>query len=199
MSVIAINSASRDRALAMLVTDHGALIEQREMPGGELDRRLPGVLAEIGGGEVTAVVVLTGPGSYSGVRAGMAAALGFAAARAVPLHGLGNLTAIAGAANPADDAEFTVVSDAGRGGVYVARFRGGPGLVEQVSAIRRVSAGLVDPNARIFAAAEIGGLAATVLEPARVLAAAVPAALALPPLDALGLTAIHADPAATIA
>jgi tRNA threonylcarbamoyladenosine biosynthesis protein TsaB len=197
VSVIAIDSASRDRALALLVTDDGALIEQREMPGGELDRRLPGVLAQLGDGEVTAVVVLTGPGSYSGVRAGMAAALGFAAARVVPLHGLGNLAAIAMAANVADDAEFTVVADAGRGGVYVARFRGGGGLVEQVSPIRRVTAGLVDTGARVFAAAEISGLPTAVLEPTRVLAAAVPRALALPPLDALGLTAIHADPAAT--
>jgi tRNA threonylcarbamoyladenosine biosynthesis protein TsaB len=197
VSVIAIDSASRGRAWALLVTADGAVIERREIPGGELDRRLPGVLAELRAGEVTAVVVLTGPGSYSGVRAGMAAALGFAAARSLPLHGLGTLTAIAMAANPADGTAFTVVADAGRGGVYAARFTRRGEHVEQAAPAQRVSADQVDTTDRVFAIAEITGLPTEQLEPIRVLAAAVPRALLLPPLDAFGLTAIHADSAAT--
>jgi tRNA threonylcarbamoyl adenosine modification protein YeaZ len=197
VTVIAIDSASRERAWALLVTDDGTVLEQREMPGGELDRRLPGALAELGDGEVTGVVVLTGPGSYSGVRAGMAAALGFAAARSLPLHGLGNLTALAMAAAAADGAEFTAVSDAGRGGVYAARFTGRPPHIDQVSPVVRLSAGQVDATARVVATTEIPGLPTEQLEPIRVLAAAVPRALLLPPLDAFGLTAIHADSAAT--
>ena len=144
------------------------------------------------------MVVLTGPGSYNGVRAGMAAALGFAAARALPLHGLGNLTAIAMAADAAVGTAFTVVADAGRGGVYAARFtRRGEHVSSRLSPAQRVSADQVDTTARVFATAEISGLRIERLEPVRVLATAVPHALALPPLDPLGLTAIHAESTAT--
>ena len=47
-----------------------------------------------------AVVVVTGPGTYTGVRAGMAAALGIAHARGLPLHGIGSLEVVASAATP---------------------------------------------------------------------------------------------------
>jgi tRNA threonylcarbamoyladenosine biosynthesis protein TsaB len=197
VTVIAIDSASRDSAWALLATADGSAIEHREMSGGQLDRHLPGLIAELRLAEVIAVVVLTGPGSYNGVRAGMAAALGFAAARALPLHGLGNLTAIAMAADAAVGAEFTVVADAGRGGVYSARFARRAAGVEQLSAVQRLSADQVDAAARVVATAEIAGLRIERLEPVRVLATAVPHALALPPLDPLGLTAIHAESTAT--
>lgn len=192
MSVIAINSAARDRAWALLTSLDGTVIEQREMPGGELDRRLPAILAELGAGEATAVVVLTGPGSYSGVRAGMAAALGIATARSLALHGVGNLTAIAMAAEPADGGQLTAVADAGRGGVYAARFAVGQSEVEQVSAILRVGAGEVDWGGRLVATTRIDGLITEQVDPVRVLAAAVPQALRLPPLDPVGLSATHA-------
>lgn len=193
MSVIAINSASRERALALLATDTGSVVASREMPGGELDRRLPGVLADLLPDDLGAVVVLTGPGSYSGVRAGMAAALGLAAARSVALHGMGSLMAVAVAANPADGGEFIVVADAGRGGVYVARFAAAP-QVEQVSGVQRVRVDQLEVGGRIFGSADVAGLRVDRLDPVRVLAAAVPRALALPPLNLAGLAAVHAEP-----
>ncbi len=82
-------------------------------------------------------MVLTGPGSYSGVRAGMAAALGVASARHLPLHGAGNLLAVAAAAKPGDGEAIVAVADAGRGGVYLARFVGRGGRPEQVSDVER--------------------------------------------------------------
>ncbi|MDQ6856690.1 MAG: tRNA (adenosine(37)-N6)-threonylcarbamoyltransferase complex dimerization subunit type 1 TsaB [Candidatus Dormibacteraeota bacterium] len=193
MTVIALDSAAREHAWALLTTVDGTVIEQQEMAGGELDRRLPGVIAGFPLGEVTAVVVLTGPGSYSGVRAAMAAALGFAAARSLPLHGLGNLAAIAVAVTAAVGAEFTVVADAGRGGVYAARFARGAAGTDQLSPVQRLSADEVDSAATLYATSEIAGLRVEPLEPVRTLAAAVPHALALPPLEPVGLTAIHAQ------
>jgi tRNA threonylcarbamoyl adenosine modification protein YeaZ len=193
VSVLAIDSASRSRAWVLLTTEDGSVIEQGDVAGGELDRVLPGVLAERLTGEVTAVVVLTGPGSYTGVRAGMAAALGVAAARGLPLHGLGNLTGLAAIADVGDDAEFTVVSDAGRAGVYVARFiRRGP-HIDQVSPARRIAVSEVDTRGPLFATTDIQGLRTELVHPARVLAAAVPRALARPALTPLGLHAIHVE------
>lgn len=192
MSVIAIDSSSRAAAWVLRTTAEGRVLDSREIAGGELDVRLPGALAAVLAGDVEAVVVLTGPGSYSGVRAGMAAALGVAGARGLPLHGLGTLAAVAAAASMPDGSRFSVVADAGRGGVYVARFdRRGPATV-QVSALRRSAAGDVDGGPPLFATVPIAGLVTELIDPVHALAVAVPVAIALPQLEAAGLSATHA-------
>ena len=56
---------------------------------------LPRLLGRMLAAVDTAVVVVTGPGTYTGVRAGMAAALGVAHARNLPLHGVGSLEVVA--------------------------------------------------------------------------------------------------------
>lgn len=173
-------------------TADGTILEHREVAGGALDRDLAGALAAVMTDDVAAVVVLTGPGSYSGVRAGMAAALGVAGARGVPLHGLDNLSAVAHAAAAAPGTRFRVAADAGRGGVYIAVFDRCAALTTQVSPLRRVEAGDVDGGSGLFALEAIAGLAAAIIDPARALAAAVPVALASPPLAAAGLSATHA-------
>jgi tRNA threonylcarbamoyladenosine biosynthesis protein TsaB len=191
VSVVAIDTASRTSAWVVR-TEGGAVLEQRAVPGGELDRLLPAALADVLTDDVVAVVVLMGPGSYSGVRAGMAAALGIAQARHLPLHGIGNLVAIAVAADSAGQ-HFSAVSDAGRGGVYIADFERAGADMRQVSAAMRVEADAVDHTQPLFATSPITGLAAEILDPLVVLAAAVPQALAEPPLEAAGLSAIHAE------
>jgi tRNA threonylcarbamoyladenosine biosynthesis protein TsaB len=191
VSVVAIDTASRTSAW-VLRTEAGAVVDHRTVPGGELDRLLPGALSGVLTDDVEAVVVLTGPGSYSGVRAGMAAALGIAQARHLPLHGIGNLVAIAVAAGSAGQ-RFSTVSDAGRGGVYIADFERAGAGIQQVSAAMRVDAEAVDHTRRLFATSPIRGLAAEVLDPVVVLAAAVPRALAEPPLEGAGLSALHAE------
>ncbi len=196
MTVLAIDSASRGTAWVILVGPDGTVLARRDLPGGELDHLLPPALAEVVDEGLAAIVTLTGPGSYSGVRTGMAAGLGFAAARGLPLHGLGNLTAAAAAAEVSDEVEFTVVSDAGRGGVYRARFSVRERSLHQVSLVERIEPEAIDTIGRVFATTEIPGIAAELLDPVRVLAAAVPRALELPPLAALGLAAIHAEAAA---
>ena len=191
VSVVAIDTASRTSAWVVR-TEAGAVLEQRAVPGGELDRLLPAARAGVLTDDVVAVVVLMGPGSYSGVRAGMAAALGIAQARHLPLHGIGNLVAIAVAAGSAGQ-RFSAVSDAGRGGVYIADFERVGAGIKQVTAVTRVDADAVDHTQPLFATSAITGLAAEVLDPVVVLAAAVPQALAEPPLEAAGLSAIHAQ------
>jgi tRNA threonylcarbamoyladenosine biosynthesis protein TsaB len=195
VTVIALDCASRERAWALLSEVDGTVIRQTSVPGGALDTGLPAAIATLLAGDVEAVVVLTGPGSYTGVRAGMAAALGLATSRGVPLHGLGNLHAIAIAAGLPDAAELVAVADAGRGGVYLARFVREHGGARHVSPVQRVAVAALDTAGPLFATSDIAGLTHR-LDPAAVLAAAVPHALRLPALPALGLTATHAEPPA---
>ena len=72
--------------------------------------------------DLSAVVVGTGPGPFTGLRVGMATGAAFGDALGIPVHGVGSLDAIA-AAVPGDR-EVLVVTDARRREVYWARFRG---------------------------------------------------------------------------
>jgi tRNA threonylcarbamoyladenosine biosynthesis protein TsaB len=195
VKVIAIDTAARASSWVLLTDASGLVLDQREIAGRELDSRLPGALVALLDSEVGAVVVLTGPGSYTGVRAGMAAALGMASARGLPLHGLGNLAALAAAAGTADGGAFVVLADAGRGGVYTADFEQRGGRAVQLGPVRRRESAPIPGGRRLIAAGAIGGLEMVLVPQEVALAAAVPLALAGPPLAALGLAASHAEPA----
>lgn len=69
------------------------------------------------------IAVTIGPGTFTGVRIGLALARGFAAALAIPAIGIDTLTAIA--ANEAPDGKpLFVAADARRGEIYGALFDG---------------------------------------------------------------------------
>jgi tRNA threonylcarbamoyladenosine biosynthesis protein TsaB len=192
MSVVAIDTAARLAAWVLCTDTAGDILAEREIPGGRLDARLAAAIAELLDDGTEAMVVLTGPGSYSGVRAGMAAALGVASARHLPLHGAGNLLAVAAAAKPGDGEAIVAVADAGRGGVYLARFVGRGGQPEQVSDVERHDVTAVRSGQHLVASTAIAGLDVRRVDPRGALAAAVPWALARPQLVAAGLAATHA-------
>lgn len=194
MSIIAIDTASRLSAWVLSTDAMGHVIGERQFRGGELDRHLPPAIADLMDTATAAVVVLTGPGSYTGVRGGMAAAAGIASARDLPLHGVGNLFAVAAAAEVGDDEPFLAVADAGRGGVYIARFEVQDGRpVEQSPVERLQAAALIPTHMRLFCIAAIAGLPVEPVDPRRALAAAVPWALEAAPTSLVGLSATHAE------
>ena len=93
------------------------------------------------GADLDGILVGTGPGPFTGLRAGIATARALAFAWDLPLHGLMSLEAVAqdaaGAARAAGHDEFLVLTDARRKEVYWARFAlagdgprpvGGPGV-----------------------------------------------------------------------
>ena len=82
--------------------------------------------------DVDGVIVGCGPGSFTGVRIGVATAKGLAHGLSCPLGGVGTLDAVAWSfAN--DDATVAIVGDAMRGEVYPALFRCRDGLVTRLT------------------------------------------------------------------
>jgi tRNA threonylcarbamoyladenosine biosynthesis protein TsaB len=71
---------------------------------------------------LTALAVVTGPGSYTGVRIGVSMAKGLAASRRLPLVGITTLDTLA-AGQPKYDGTLIAVVRAGRGRVIAGRYR----------------------------------------------------------------------------
>jgi tRNA threonylcarbamoyladenosine biosynthesis protein TsaB len=200
LAVLAIDTASPAPAVA-LETDAGGF-EQALPP----DRRasealLPAIrdLAERAGvplASLTRITVCSGPGSFTGIRIGLATAWGLSRALSVAVESVSTLEAMAQAAGGKEGEEIVALLDAGRGDLAGQRFRrdGARGRVVPIGEIRRFPAA----EAAAFAAgARAVALPAGVwdraavpeIAPARALARAV---LAAPGKDAQELSAIYA-------
>src|SRR5690606_3902535 len=74
-------------------------------------------------GDLDAIAVSTGPGSFTGVRVGVAAARGLALALKIPAAGVTTLEALAHQAQAMRPGRPAIAAiDAGRGEVYAASF-----------------------------------------------------------------------------
>lgn len=80
--------------------------------------------------DLAAVAVSCGPGSFTGLRAGIAAAKGLAFSLEVPLFGVPTLEALAANSPPGEDPVCAVIN-ARRGEVFRAFFRSGPAGLER--------------------------------------------------------------------
>jgi tRNA threonylcarbamoyl adenosine modification protein YeaZ len=106
------------------------------------------VLRVVGAGhaDLTRVAVGTGPGPYTGLRAGLVTATVLGSALGIPVDGICSLDVIAAAA--AGGREFLVATDARRREVYWARYD---------AAGRRVAGPLVGPPAELPAGLPVAG------------------------------------------
>lgn len=113
-------SAMKDDAWATLAVSHGLQHGPSPLP---LAERL---LAEVGAtaADLGLVVCSLGPGSFTGIRIGLATALGIAHARGIPVVGASTLDALA-APWAAWDGDVYPVLDARKGRYYTALYRGG--------------------------------------------------------------------------
>ncbi|MBV8282923.1 MAG: tRNA (adenosine(37)-N6)-threonylcarbamoyltransferase complex dimerization subunit type 1 TsaB [Candidatus Eremiobacteraeota bacterium] len=177
MSVLAIDTASRRRVVCVSASRDGELLDAAEGSGDAMASVLPPALARLCDSELSAVVVVRGPGSYTGLRAGIAAAVGVAVARSLPLFGIGSLDVVF-AGSPSGLA----VRDAGRGWVYAAPTRASMPVRTTLAALPGGAAiTTVDPA--LSPPCSLAGHAAS-------LAAAVPRALSSPPLSPDGISAV---------
>lgn len=114
-----------------LVSPAGELLGEITMRGNgsHAERVLPAVavLLETHGltpRDIVAVAVSRGPGSFTGLRSGIAAAKGLAFSLDVPLYGIGTLAALAANAAPCDGTVCAALN-ARRGEIFRAFFRAG--------------------------------------------------------------------------
>ena len=129
--ILVLDTATRTPVVALAAPDGTVVAERhwesRHRHGEELLVRLDEVLAEIGARrqDVTGVVVGTGPGSFTGLRIGLATAKTIAYAMGIPMVGVSSTRALALAALRADPgaSKVSVALPAGAADRYVHVFR----------------------------------------------------------------------------
>ncbi len=161
MIVLAMDTAGPHPSVVVRVED--AAFEEA-LPG---DRRaseelLPAIRrafdrAGVGLERCDRVAVCAGPGSFTGVRVGLATAWGLARARGIPLEAVSTLAALAEAARGSGESSVAAFLDAGRGELVAERFDvGGPRArsLAPASLCRREDAGVFAGAARVAALPE---------------------------------------------
>lgn len=109
--------------------------------------------------DISRVAVTVGPGSFTGIRVGVAAARGFGLALGVPVAGVTTLEALAADARGEADGPVTVAIHGGRGQIFLQSFSAdGVPLGEPVAVATEDAVFAVPPSAQFLAgnaAAEI--------------------------------------------
>jgi tRNA threonylcarbamoyladenosine biosynthesis protein TsaB len=121
--LLAIDTATAACSIALI--DGDRLIEERhEIVGrGHAERLLPMIEELLRGRRPTSLLVDCGPGSFTGVRVGLAAAHGLAIGWQVPLLGYSSLAVLAVAAH---ESKVAAALQAGHGQLFVQSYAGDP-------------------------------------------------------------------------
>src|SRR5213595_4251769 len=98
MLILALDTSSRWTSCALVDPDRGVVAESLHAPPEKAGEILPGALVDLCGGDLAAVDALAvglGPGSFTGLRVGLAAAKALSYARRLPIAGASSLQALA--------------------------------------------------------------------------------------------------------
>jgi tRNA threonylcarbamoyl adenosine modification protein YeaZ len=120
---LAISTASPALSLALLTGDQLVAHDHRVIGRGHAEALVPAIAALMDDRRADFVLVDIGPGSFTGIRIGIAAARALGVAWGVPVHGFSGTSLVAAAAFTAAPAlsEVDAVIDAGRGQRFVER------------------------------------------------------------------------------
>jgi tRNA threonylcarbamoyladenosine biosynthesis protein TsaB len=135
--ILVIDTATAACSIALI--DGGAIIDERnELIGrGHAERLLPMIRDLLAGRRPGAILVDCGPGSFTGVRVGVAAAHGLAIGWQVPLTGYSSMSIIA--APTPGPGDVAVALQGGHGQLFVQSFRHGP--LTTIDALRSLAPG----------------------------------------------------------
>lgn len=110
---------------AALISDNVVVDERHELVGrGHAERLVPMIAELLEGRRPGSILVDCGPGSFTGVRVGLAAAHGLAIGWGIGVSGYSSLALLAAAA--AGDAEVAAAIQGGHGEIFVQSFGGDP-------------------------------------------------------------------------
>jgi tRNA threonylcarbamoyladenosine biosynthesis protein TsaB len=168
MLILALDTSSPWTSCALVDPDAGVVAESLHAPPAKAGEILPGGLVDLCGGDlsrVDALAVGIGPGSFTGLRIGLAALKTIAWARELPLAGVSSLRVLALSAQ--GDGLIVPTLEARRGELYACAVEGGRTVVPEtvmpatrlpafVERLQRPAA-VVGPGARANLAS-IGGL-----------------------------------------
>lgn len=143
MQILAFESSAKSASVALL--QDGNLLGEYYQNGGQTHSRTLMKMAadliancDLTEQDIEAVAVAAGPGSFTGVRIGVAAAKGFAWAREIPCYGVSTLEAMAMSAAHMDGMVCAAM-DARRSQVYNALFLANGGTLTRYSEDRAIS------------------------------------------------------------
>lgn len=122
--LLVIDSATAACSVALLDDANACLAECHEVVGrGHAERLMPMIAELLDGRRPEAILVDCGPGSFTGVRVGLAAAHGLAIGWGVPLHGYSSMALLVATA---DAGEAGVAVLGGHGELFVQSYGGDP-------------------------------------------------------------------------
>ncbi len=198
MRVLGIETSTSQASVALLERGKVVVTRAHARPKQSAERLLPLIaelLSEAGWARtsVTRIGVAVGPGSFTGLRVGIACAQGLSLGLDVPLVGVSSLAAMARAVPEVVTGLRCAVLDARRGEVFAAAYRAGPRAAEALaplavavgSARELLAAQLPAPLVWIGSGLDLVGLPATFSSPET----------ESPSATAVGLLAEELDPA----
>lgn len=134
---LVIDTATAACSIALIAGGAVIAAQHREVGRGHAEQLLPMIAELPDGGRATRILVDVGPGSFTGLRVGIAAARGLALGWGAVVEGYSSLSLIAAAAFAAGRAdEIAVMLEGGHGEVFVQPFAVGPSPLGPLASLK---------------------------------------------------------------
>lgn len=118
---LVIDTATAACSVALIAAGEIVAETYEEVGRGHAERLMPMIAALPDGGRADAILVDCGPGSFTGIRVGIAAARALGLGWSVPVHGYGSIAVIAAAAGN-EEQTIGIALIGGHGELFVQRY-----------------------------------------------------------------------------